>query len=109
MRQADPFVGYSAKVPICFERRFPSSHHRKFQVFLRLSKTTLPVLCRAALFIAPSSPQGARMAEWMVARKIPEGQHLSPSAGTSTRDALYLRVQKPSSFLVAPRATKCEA
>ena len=34
------------------------------------------------------------MAEWMVARRIPEGQRLSPLAGTSRRGALYPRVQR---------------
>ena len=59
----------------CWPRLFvllvPFSHQRKFHVLRLLSKTTLPVLNRAALVISSSFPQGTRMALRMLARQIP--------------------------------------
>jgi hypothetical protein len=46
-RHADALVGYRLTVPIFLERRLPFSHQKKFQVLMRLSRTTLPLLFRA--------------------------------------------------------------
>jgi hypothetical protein len=45
-RHADAFVGNWLVVPIFLERRLPFSQKKKFQVLIRLSSTTLPLLFR---------------------------------------------------------------
>jgi hypothetical protein len=56
-RHADAFVGYCLTLPIFFDRRLPFSHQKKFQVLLRLSKTTLPSLFRALIESSRSREQ----------------------------------------------------
>src|SRR5580704_10763113 len=104
-RCAAPLVRNCFRVPINFERRFPFFHHRKFQVLRLVSNTTLPVLCRAALFIDPSFRQGARMAIGMVARGTPEVPRPSHCAETARHDALCPIVQTLSPCPGAPKAT----
>src|SRR5437016_14398827 len=103
-RRAALLLGYSERVPIRRVRRMPSSHQRKFHVLRLLSKTTLPVLNRAALFIFPSFRQGTRMAEWILARQIPLGLRPSPQYGSAKHDASFQRVHKLSLCPALPRA-----
>ena len=105
-RRAALLLGYSERVPIRRVRRLPPFHQRKFHVLRLLSKTTLPVLNRAALLISPSFPQGTRMAFRMVARCFPEGPRLSPTCESARSCARYQTVQRLSPFLRVPKAAE---
>src|ERR1700758_313280 len=102
-RHADALVGNWFTVPIFFERRLPFSQKKKFQVLIRLSRTTLP--CRALIESSGSWEQ--RTAIQRLAHRSPSAQCRGRSIESATSGDECRRERTLALSFAEPTSVTC--